>query len=96
MRTAGLTELRNKLSKYLAFARSGEEVVICDRNLPVARLVSLSAENADEEELRLAAAGKLRLPKESLDLEALRKIRTGKVKGNRAIESLLADRKASR
>jgi prevent-host-death family protein len=39
MRSVNVAELKNRLSKYLTFARSGEEVVIRDRNLPVAKLV---------------------------------------------------------
>jgi hypothetical protein len=35
MRSVNVAELKNRLSMYLSFARSGEEVVIRDRNLPV-------------------------------------------------------------
>lgn len=92
MRTVNVAKLKDQLSKYLAFARSGEEVVIRDRNLPVAKLVPFSAEGADEQELALVAAGKLRMPVEQLDIKALLKIPTGTVEGNKAIEALLADR----
>jgi prevent-host-death family protein len=92
MRSVNVAELKNKLSKYLTFARSGEEVVIRDRNLPVAKLVPFSAEDAEEQELALVAAGKLRLPKVRLDVKKLLKIRTGSVPGNKAIQALLADR----
>ena len=61
MRTVNVAKLKDQLSKYLTFAKSGEEVVIRDRNLPVAKLVPFSAEGADAQELRLVAAGKLRL-----------------------------------
>jgi prevent-host-death family protein len=92
MRSVNVAELKNRLSKYLRFAQSGEEVVIRDRNLPVAKLVPFPAEDADDEELRLVAAGKLRLPEEELDIEELFKIPTGRVKGNAATQALLADR----
>jgi hypothetical protein len=45
-----------------------------------------------EEEMNLVAAGKMRLPKAEISL----KIRTGKVRGNTAVEALLADRNESR
>ena len=61
MRSVNVAELKNQLSKYLTFAKGGEEVVIRDRNLPVAKLVPFSAEGADDQELVLVAAGKLRL-----------------------------------
>jgi prevent-host-death family protein len=92
MRSVNVAELKNKLSKYLTFAKGGEEVVIRDRNLPVAKLVPFSAEDAEEQELALVAAGKLRLPKVRLDVKKLLKIRTGSVPGNKAIQALLADR----
>jgi prevent-host-death family protein len=62
MRSVNVAELKNQLSKYLSFAKGGEEVVIRDRNLPVAKLVPFSAEDANHQELVLVAAGKLRLP----------------------------------
>ena len=69
MRSVNVAELKNRLSKYLTFAKGGEEVVIRDRNLPVAKLVPFSAEGADDQELVLVAAGKLRLPKVRLDVK---------------------------
>jgi antitoxin (DNA-binding transcriptional repressor) of toxin-antitoxin stability system len=92
MRTVNVAELKDQLSKYLTFAKGGEEVVIRDRNLPVAKLVPFSAEGADEQELKLVAAGKLRLPKVRLDVKQLLKISTGRVAGNKAIQAIAADR----
>jgi prevent-host-death family protein len=92
MRSVNVAELKNRLSKYLRFARSGEEVVIRDRNLPVAKLVPFLVEGADDQELMLVAAGKLRLPKARLDVKELLKIPTGSVVGNKAIQAVLADR----
>ena len=92
MRSANVAELRNRLSKYLTFAKGGEEVVVRDRNFPVAKLVPFPAEGADDRELMLVAAGKMRLPKERLDVRKLLNIPTGRVAGNKAIQALLADR----
>ena len=92
MRSVNVAELKDRLSKYLKFAKGGEEVVIRDRNLPVAKLVPFSAEGADEQELKLVAAGKLRLPKARLDVKQLLKISTGRVAGNKAIQAIAADR----
>jgi prevent-host-death family protein len=96
MRSVNVAELKNRLSKYLTFARAGEEVVIRDRNLPVAKLVPFSAEGAEDQELLLVAAGKLRLPSMKLDVKELLKIPTGRVAGNRAIQAVLADREDGR
>ncbi len=95
MRSVNVAKLKNELSKYLTFAKSGEEVVIRDRNLPVAKLVPFLAEGADDLDLQLVAEGKMRLPKRRLDVAGLLKIRTGKVAGNKAVQALLADREES-
>jgi antitoxin (DNA-binding transcriptional repressor) of toxin-antitoxin stability system len=39
MRSVHVAELQNRLSKYLTFAKGGEELAIRNRNLPVGRLV---------------------------------------------------------
>ena len=92
MHSVNVAELKNRLSKFLKFARAGEEVVIRDRNLPVAKLIPFSAEGADDQELLLVAAGKLRLPQTRLDVKELLKIRTGSVRGNKAIQAVSSDR----
>lgn len=92
MRTVNVAQLKNQLSKYLRFAKSGEEVVIRDRNLPIAKLVPFTADDASDEELKLVAAGKLRLPKAKVSLSQLLKIPTGTVPGNEAVEAVLVER----
>src|SRR5205823_2850496 len=91
MRSVNVAELKNKLSKYLTFAKGGEEIVIRDRNLPVAKLVPFSTDEGSEEELLLVAAGKMRLPKTAVKLEELVRIPTGTVAAGAAIEALVAD-----
>jgi len=95
MRSVNVAKLKNELSKYLSFAKNGEEVVIRDRNLPVAKLIPFTAEDATEEELLLAAQGKMRLPKEKPSLRQLLRVPTGTVKGNKAVQALLVDREES-
>ena len=92
MRSVNVAELKNRLSKYLSSAKGGEEVVIRDRNLPVAKPVPFLAEGHDDQELGLVAAGKLRLPKVRLDVKELLRIPTGSVTGNKAMQAVLADR----
>jgi prevent-host-death family protein len=69
MKAIHIAELKSRLSAYIQLARAGEEILIRDRNLPVAKLVPLGAADTDSEELALAAAGKLVLPEEVLDQE---------------------------
>ncbi|HEV2135775.1 MAG TPA: type II toxin-antitoxin system prevent-host-death family antitoxin [Terracidiphilus sp.] len=96
MRSVNVAVLKNQLSKYLTFAKSGEEIVIRDRNLPVAKLIPFSTDDASEEELLLVAAGKMRLPKESADLEKLLKIPSGRTMGRDVTRALLDEREQSR
>jgi len=95
VRSVNIAELKNQLSKYLTFAKGGEEIVIRDRNLPVAKLVPFSADQAREEELLLVASGKMRLPQNPINLDRLLKIPTGKVSSNDAVKALLDDRAES-
>jgi prevent-host-death family protein len=96
MRSVNIAELKNQLSKYLTFAKSGEEIVIRDRNLPVAKLVPFSADEASEEELLLVAAGMMRMPEKSVEVNDLSKIPTGKLARNQATQALLEDRARGR
>ncbi|MGA3046243.1 MAG: type II toxin-antitoxin system prevent-host-death family antitoxin [Terracidiphilus sp.] len=82
MRTANIGTLKNQLSAYLKYVRNGEEVVVCDRNVPIARILPLdNPKNYDAEEARLIAAGVLTPPKSPnpIDWEAFWAIPTGNV-----------------
>ena len=48
MRTAKIAELRNNLSRYLDYVRSGNTVLVLDRDRPIARNVPLGARGADQ------------------------------------------------
>jgi prevent-host-death family protein len=62
MKSVNITELKNRLSIYLNDVKAGEEILVRDRNQPVARIVPLvRSRDEDGELLALAAQGKLRL-----------------------------------
>ena len=64
MRSVNVATLKNRLSHYLRAVRRGEEILIRDRNVPIARIVPLSAtDDEDEELMELAAAGLVKLGK---------------------------------
>ena len=64
MRTVKIGELKSKLSAHIAYVKQGEEVLILDRNTPVARLVSIHSETQeDERRRRLIAKGIITPPK---------------------------------
>jgi prevent-host-death family protein len=45
MRTVNIGELKNQLSAYLQYVRNGEEVIVRDRNTPVARILPIHADS---------------------------------------------------
>ena len=62
MKSVNIAELKNRLSVYLNDVKAGEEILVRDRNQPVARIVPLErSADEDEELLALASHGKLRL-----------------------------------
>jgi prevent-host-death family protein len=61
MKAVNIAELKNRLSFYLNEVKSGHEVLVRDRNIPIARILPVTHESSDDELLLLAAEGKIRL-----------------------------------
>ncbi|HEX5051858.1 MAG TPA: type II toxin-antitoxin system prevent-host-death family antitoxin [Planctomycetota bacterium] len=70
MKTTAVASLKAKLSRYLRLVKTGEEILITERNVPVAKIVPVTALGADLESLRdlerqgLVRLGSGRLPKD--------------------------------
>ena len=97
MKTVGIAELKNRLSHYLEGTRRGEEVLIRDRNGPVAKIVPLtSASEFSEEELALAEAGILRLPENASLPEDFWTEPRPRVAAKDAVNTVVDERKESR
>jgi prevent-host-death family protein len=47
MKRAKVSELKARLSAYLAEVRAGEEVLVCDRSTPIARLTPVDQDTDD-------------------------------------------------
>jgi prevent-host-death family protein len=62
MRTVNISDLKAKLSAHIQMVRDGEEVLVCDRNKPVARIVPCRLEDQSERERDLIARGILTPP----------------------------------
>jgi len=62
MRTVNISELKAKLSAHIQLVREGEEVLVCDRDKPVARIVPVRLDDLSEQENRLVARGVLAPP----------------------------------
>ncbi len=62
MKSVNIAELKNHLSFYLNEVKGGEEILVRDRNQPIARIIPLARSRDDDKELlALASQGKLRL-----------------------------------
>jgi len=77
MRTVNIGVLKNQLSAYLQIVRNGEEVVVRDRNKPIARILPFPAtEDADADfdleahAAHLIATGQMKEAKQKMDWEA--------------------------
>lgn len=91
-RAVSIADLKTNLSAHLARVRSGEEIVIRDQRAPIAKIVPLSAtEGISEDEINLAAEGKVRLPKKKLSA-SFWKTSGPRVGTDRALELLREDR----
>ena len=89
MITAGIREVKNNLSRYLTQVKAGEEVVITDRGLPVARIVK---ENQRQKGIRTALlplirSGVITLPDRRMNKENLETVKShGKLVSEMVIE----------
>lgn len=92
MRTVNIADLKNGLSKYLRAVRGGEEILIKDRNTPVAKIVPLAhTDDLDAETLALVAAGKLRPGKGKLP-ESFWSTPAPRIPLKRLVAAVVADR----
>jgi antitoxin (DNA-binding transcriptional repressor) of toxin-antitoxin stability system len=69
MKTVKIGELKNQLSSYLQYVRSGEEIIVRDRDVPIARILPIQTNSTNERERQLVASGAMRMPEEKLDWE---------------------------
>lgn len=68
MKSVNIVELKNRLSAYLEEVKGGREILVRDRNTPVARIVPIARDATIDDELHaLAAQGKIRLGEQTLD-----------------------------
>jgi prevent-host-death family protein len=72
MRTVNIGTLKNQLSAYLKHVRNGEEIIVRDRNTPVARILPFTLSddhNFAREEEELIAAGVMSPPKDPTPMD---------------------------
>lgn len=62
MKSVNVAELKNKLSAYLQLVRKGEEIIVRDRDLPIARISPCKLQTYSDTDKRLIASGVLKPP----------------------------------
>jgi prevent-host-death family protein len=92
MRTVNIGELKNQLSYYLRCVRNGEEIVIRDRSVPVARILPFLDGSGWDKEAQLVASGAMKMPEEEMDWELFFGERTGDVSHEAAIQAAIDGR----
>jgi len=60
VRSANIADLRNHLTKYLREVRAGEEIVVRDRQRPIAKIVPLTVDDDSADDAALVASGFMR------------------------------------
>jgi prevent-host-death family protein len=97
MRSASISEAKNKLSALLDRVRAGETILILDRGIPVAQLVPANEVSDDARMARLERAGVIRPPKRRGHAPSrLAQPPPGPAGGTGALEGLLQERRESR
>ncbi|MCG3163048.1 MAG: hypothetical protein JMDDDDMK_04426 [Acidobacteria bacterium] len=93
MRSVKISELKNNLDKYLNEVSEGEELIIHNRNKPIAKLVPL--QSADDEEARmesLVVAGKIRRPQRDTLPDSFWEEDGPKIPLKKIVAAVIADR----
>lgn len=57
MKTVSISDLKARLSAHIKLVRKGQEVIVCDRGEPVARIVPVTLDDQSEQTKRLVARG---------------------------------------
>ena len=88
MKTVNIGELKNQLSSYLQCVRNGEEVVVRDRSVPIARILPFNHDAGWDREARLVSSGAMRMPERTMDWEAFFREPAGDVSHEAAVQAV--------
>ena len=98
MQKANIADLKNNLSRYLRKVRSGETVLIMERNRPIARIEKVAESESQDRWARLEAAGIVTAPVHpERREEILKRLRRNRPKSKESVlEALLEERREGR
>jgi prevent-host-death family protein len=60
VRSTNIADLRNRLTQYLHEVRAGAEIVVRDRQRPIAKIVPFTVDDDDADDAALVAGGLMR------------------------------------
>jgi len=98
MKTATVTEAKNRLSALLAEVRAGETILIVDRGVPVARIEGLRSHGGDETGRlqRLYRAGLVKPPDAEFPSRIVEEDPPPLPPGVSAVDALIEERRTGR
>ena len=97
MKTAGVAELKARLSGFLDQVKAGTEILVTERGTPIARIVPLAPrDDEDARALRLARKGLLRLGRGRLSRELLTPPKGDPKTGASVLAALIEERRQGR
>jgi prevent-host-death family protein len=91
VRSANIADLRNRLTQYLKEVRAGGEIIVRDRQRPIAKIVPLTVDDESAADGALVAAGLMRKAERSLS-PSFWKTRRATMTARTAADAVSADR----
>jgi prevent-host-death family protein len=91
LRSANIAELRNRLTQYLQGVRAGEEIIVRDRQRPIAKIVPFTVDDDDADDAALVAGGLMRKGSGTLS-PSFWKARRSHISVKSAVAAVRADR----
>lgn len=92
MRTVNIGDLKDQLSGYLQYVKDGEEIIVRDRSVPVARIVPFRHGPEWKQEAQLVASGALKMPEEEIDWNRFFLVPAGNVSHELAVDAAIHSR----
>jgi prevent-host-death family protein len=94
LRSTNIADLRNRLTQYLREVRAGEEIVVRDRQRPIAKIVPFTVDEDAADDAALVAGGLMRKGSGTIPASFWR-TRRARLPLRTAVAALAADRDES-
>ena len=91
LRSTNIADLRNRLTRYLREVRAGEEIVVRDRQRPIAKIVPFTVDDEAADDVALVASGLMRKGTSEVP-SSFWKVRRPRISLETAVAAASADR----